>query len=238
MKKFILSVIALTACLISWSTNAQAVQYDLSLVTDSDTDGTAIFTRFAEGGQGTGNFDSFLRVQDTPQEEGYNTDGTVEFDTKDDPHTHSIEISDIPIIDILGTDYYEFVLDAAEPAGNTLEVTVLEIYLLGAPNITDYATWSSLNTPKYELASGDSILIDNITGNGVADLFVYVPTSLFTGTNTWVYLYTEMIVTAGSFEEWGRRTGIGDVPPVIPEPMSMILFGTGLVGIIVRKKLS
>jgi hypothetical protein len=242
MRRSLLTVLVLSLCLVGWSTNAGAF-YDLQDVTDEDTDGTALFKRFAEGGQGTGNFDSFLRVQghkndsdsNSTTEKGYNTDGTVEFETKDDPHTHSILLSDIPIINILGTDYYEFVLDAAEPSGNSLSVDVLEIYLLSAPDLTGYPF--SLADLQYEL-TGDNILLDNITGNGVADLFVYVPVSEFSGTNTWVYLYTDMSLAAGSFEEWGRRTGIGGVPPVIPEPMSMILFGTGLVGAAIRRRLS
>ena len=42
---------------------------------------------------GTGRYNSFLRLQADPEESGYNTDGTVEFDTKDDVHTHSVLLS-------------------------------------------------------------------------------------------------------------------------------------------------
>ena len=54
------------------------------------------------GSSGSGIFDSFVRLQADPQEKGYNTDGTLEYDTKGGAFTHSIKVSDIPVISVGG----------------------------------------------------------------------------------------------------------------------------------------
>src|SRR5262245_11472560 len=84
MKKLLLAIAVLSLC---FTAKAEAVLLDLS----DETDGTlysiagndGLFGRFVDSGQGTGNFDSFLRVQgknndtddDDTTEFGYNTDG-------------------------------------------------------------------------------------------------------------------------------------------------------------------
>src|SRR5262249_29739895 len=46
---------------------------------------------------GTGLFDPFVRLQGTPTEKGYNTNGAVQFDTKSGTWTHAIKVNAIPI---------------------------------------------------------------------------------------------------------------------------------------------
>ena len=48
---------------------------------------------------GTGLFDPFVRLQGSPTEKGYNTDGAVEFDTKTGTWTHAIKVNAIPVVD-------------------------------------------------------------------------------------------------------------------------------------------
>ena len=64
------------------------------------------------------------------------------------------------------------------------------------------------------------MVLDESSGNGQADVSIYVPTSVFAGvTDTYLYLYTEMGLpnrkggpgqpgdAGGSFEEFSARTG-------------------------------
>lgn len=217
-----------------------AVPLDMSTLADSGTINGALFTRDNQLGQGTGNFQSFLRVQANGTEKGYNTDGALEFDSKPGQFTRSVKISDIPLVNINGTDYREFLLDAGEPGGNnnSLVIDVLDLYLLNAPNITGYPLNFPVLDRKYSFIGDnnfDSILLDNIIGNGMSDMFAYIPDINFSGTNNeYLYLYTEMSSTGGTFEEWGHREGGSS--NVVPEPASMILFGSGMVGAFIRRR--
>ena len=59
------------------------------------------------GSSGTGTFNSFVRVQGTPTEQGYNTNGTLQFDTKTGNWTKAILVSGIPVTYIGGVPYWE-----------------------------------------------------------------------------------------------------------------------------------
>jgi hypothetical protein len=49
------------------------------------------------GSSGTGTFNPFVRLQGSPTEAGYNTNGTTEFETKVGTWTHAIKISEMPV---------------------------------------------------------------------------------------------------------------------------------------------
>ena len=51
---------------------------------------------------GTGLFDPFVRLQGSPTEKGYNTNGAVAFDTKPGTWTHAIKVNAIPVVDCDG----------------------------------------------------------------------------------------------------------------------------------------
>lgn len=232
--------------------SAEATALDLSSLTSFGYINGALFSRFADSGSGTGSFDPFVRLQGkdktTGLTRGYNTDGTIEFETKDNNKwTHSIKWSDVPQVNIGGTPYLEIVLDAAESGSekNTLLLKTFEIYLLGSNDVTGYS--GSFGTPLYDFGGGvipgfaellgvpppvyDSILLDNITGQGKADMYAYIPLSLFQGqSNEYLYLYSEFDWSSGAFEEWGVKTG------VIPEPTTISLLGLGLLGLLSRKR--
>lgn len=232
MKKLILTVIFFLMC----APLAYAVPLDLSLVSSpAGTIAGATFARTALSGQGTGNFQSFLRIQANGTEKGYNTDGSIEFDTKPGLWTSSLLLSDVPLVTVGDVAYREFLLDAGEPSGNSLFLTKMDIYLLGSGSISGYNTTNfPLSSRIYTMvdSSYDSILLDNITGNGFSDMFAYVPDSLFYGNNQYVYLYSEFEQSGGTFEEWGVRGAAN----TIPEPMTAMLFGAGMIGLVFRKK--
>ena len=73
----------------------------------------------AYGSSGTGVFNSFVRVQASPQESGYNTDGTLQFDTSAGTWTHSILVSQIPVVKVDGQDYWELFSDINDGNGGT-----------------------------------------------------------------------------------------------------------------------
>src|SRR2546423_38825 len=57
--------------------------------------GTARFDFMTQQPTGTGVIKPFLRVQNTPTEQGYNTSGGTPFDDKSGPWTHNIQVSDL-----------------------------------------------------------------------------------------------------------------------------------------------
>ena len=80
-------------------------------------------------------------------------------------------------------------------------------------------------------------------GSGSGDMRLFVPNSLFTGGFQYVYLYSQFGGEGGAFvnndgyEEWAVRTGLTceqtntcEPPPQIPEPSSLLLLGSGLLG--------
>jgi len=197
---------------------------------------------------GTGVFEPFVRIQGNGVESGYNTDGTLEFDTKASIWTHSLKLSDLQA-DVAG--YYVFVLDAdqiANERSSKLSIDSLIISLEDGPALTGYPGNPNSNfggPVVYDLDGGGvdrSVTIDYAlqgVGSGTGDLSVLIPAGLFSGTtNNYIYLYSEMGTYFGANdgpEEWHALAG---GTPTIPAPGAVILasMGIGLVGWLRQRK--
>ena len=117
------------------------------------------------GSSGTGVINSFLQTQDTPSEEGYNTDGTKQFDTGSSPtFNRSILVSQIPVVDCEALDStvsdpaetglcWELFADindsnANDPDAAQIQLTELEIWLTTNKNITGYVQAGDAGFPS------------------------------------------------------------------------------------------
>ena len=196
---------------------------------------------------GTGVIDTFVRVQNNGTELGYNhgLGHNVPWDTKAGIHTHDIQYQDLVTASIAGVDYFQFLLDVNESSGHDNEFISLDnvqIFVRDTPIDSADESLSHLGTQVFNSdvgANGDtSVSLDYSTnsGSGSGDMFLYVPVSLFAGTapEDYIYFYSQfgtLLPTDAGFEEWGllqSETG-GPENPVVPEPGTMILLGTGLM---------
>lgn len=133
------------------------------------------------GSSGSGIFDAFVRIQADDNERGYNTDGDLEFDTKGGNFTHSIKVSEIPIVPCESLDgsetgtglCWELFADLNESdSTKNISLDDFEIYFTTDDELTDYnAAWGA---PVY--ASDDRVLINDVNqGSGRGDLRYLVP---------------------------------------------------------------
>jgi uncharacterized repeat protein (TIGR01451 family) len=189
---------------------------------------------------GTGAFNAFEQVQNNGFEQGVNTDGAKQFDTKSSADSnHSILLAQVPIVIGDGTNgtqdgvaYREFLLDINEPNGNSkpfLSLDSLQIWQEEAGNLTGFTPNAGFagahsNNLVYDLdAGGDKWIgldasLSHAHGN--SDIAILVPDSLFVnnGTDRFLYVYSAFGAQAGwdaggSFEELGLATPNGPNVP-------------------------
>src|SRR5712672_2534601 len=219
---------------------------DLTLAGSFGTVDDLVFETFLAQPAGTGNFNTFEQIQHNGFEQGYNTDGTKQFDSKSSAvFNHSLLLSQVPVVIGDGTNgtqdgvaYREFLLDLNEPNGGTksfLSLDSLQIWQEESGSLTGFtpgAGFSGTHTNNlvYDLdAGGDKWIGLNgalSSGSGRSDLAVLIPNSPFIndGVDRFVYLYSECGVqggwdAGGGFEEWGLTTANG--PNVATNAMSI-----------------
>jgi len=178
--------------------------------------GTANFEFTQPQPTGTGYIKPFLRVQNNPTEQGYNTSGVTPaapFDDKAGPWTHDLTYADLVTteVSISGQLYFKLMLDVNEPGGtkSTITLTDLRFYTSSQGSLTT-TDLSQLGTLRYAMTPGDQVLLDasRNNGSGSGDMFAYIPVSAFAGTSLsdFVYMYCAFgnsdFQSAGGFEEW------------------------------------
>src|SRR5215813_10272535 len=105
--------------------------YDLTTAPKTATINGAIFdSGLSQQSTGTGTFDTFLMIQNTGTEEGFNTDfSPLPLDDKQAQNTNAIQASNIPLVTINGTQYLELRLDINEQASNlAITLTDFKVY--------------------------------------------------------------------------------------------------------------
>jgi hypothetical protein len=228
------------------------VPYTLDL-TKSGSSGfinNALFEQVSDSNAaGTGKINSFLRIHalgNEGSEQGYNTDyrgqggQKLQFDENQSPQfTRSLKLSDVPIVTKDGIKYRQFILDINEPNAQKQEkplITLdkLQLFLGNAGNLFDYSPTTGFGSNAYKIYDLDAnknsqvALKDINAGSGRYDMFTYIPDSVFTGPNEYVYLYSSFQgeFTQGGFEEWAVK--MADTPPPPPPPKKVPEPGTAV----------
>jgi len=175
----------------------------------------AFFTNSSTS-SGTGLIDSFVRLQASPVEQGYNSSfRPVQFD-ETNSFNHDLQLAEIPVTVLGGVPYREFLLDINQSGGGLLSLDKIEVYLSAAGDITAYP-FGPLATKVYDLdAGGDNWLRLNAglsSGSGTSDVLVYLPNSLFDPDiwppETYLTFYSRFgdnIASNDGFEEWAVST--------------------------------
>jgi hypothetical protein len=116
----------------------------------------------------------------------------------------------------------------------------LQIYLEATGDLLGHP--GNFGDPIYDLDAGEDswVMIDYSIngagpgGSGKGDMLLYVPKSLFTGPNQYIYLYSLFganSIADDGFEEWAH--GI-DAP--IPEPATILLLALGSFVLLRRRR--
>src|SRR5437870_8182599 len=211
-----LSALLIAAGALLFATGARATVVDLingESGTITNSYGTAIFDFTQPQPTGTGIIQPFLRVQNDPSEQGYNTSGGTPFDDKAGPWTHDLTFADLmtTAVTINGANYFKLLLDINEPGGGKSNISLdqLQFYTSASGSATT-TNISSLGTLRYSFTAGDQVLLDASRnyGSGSGDMFAYIPVSAFAGTaaTDFVYMYVAFgnadFQSQGGFEEW------------------------------------
>src|SRR5262245_13642993 len=205
-----------------------STEIDLTNPGTATVNNTIFSTDVTTIGAGTGLIQPFVRLGNSPTEQGFNTDAAnPALDAKQGTWTHSIKLTDIPIEIRGGIGYYRFELDINQTKANPLlSLDNVKIFQASSGDLNTFNAGSdpaggtfSLTgaTEKYNLDSNGDVYIGlNFalqpgSGNTV-DMSMLVPVSTFDPSLQYVYLYSAFGFQGGDwasndgFEEWNRQT--------------------------------
>lgn len=249
---------------LSW---AATLAVDLTINnsgTISDGTHTITFQFDQQQPSGTGVLNPFLRIQNNGTEQGYNStqsnQGDYPFDEKFGIWTHDLQFSAMQAVG----GFYNFVLDIGEPVNNAqgaqqslLSLDGLKFYVTDTPgqNSDSVDANGDANGISGGLLWNMDAVLDNYIlldanrdgkpGNGVSDMLMKVPTSVFASVSSsqYIILWSRFGLqnaanagaeSFGTFEEWAHLTATNDGgggDDEIPEPGILFLMGAGLMGL-------
>ncbi|HEU5211596.1 MAG TPA: hypothetical protein VFU10_02390 [Gaiellaceae bacterium] len=154
-------------------------------VVDATTNAGAFVSYFGDkstsfGSSGTGIFDPFVRLQNTPTEAGYNTDGVTEFDTKVGTWTHAILVSHIPQRPCPQAaptkTCFELFNDINENNSTAyVSLNKVEVYYTSSATLTGYPFGANAAL-QYAYSDSGGVLIHDVNqGSGRGDLRYDIP---------------------------------------------------------------
>jgi hypothetical protein len=195
--------------LVAGSVGATTV--DIFNVGDSGSINGAVFAGDSQHVGGTGAFSPFLSLHDSPIERAYNAgNGNLYMDNQRPAWNQQLHIGDLAMVDLLGTDYYLFVLDANEPGNDKSFISIDNIRIYTSASDTsltvqgDEGSINSLGTLRYSMndplkvsddynianwVNLDSRLDAEPAGSGLYDMYAYIPVSAFAGAAVTDYVW-------------------------------------------------
>jgi hypothetical protein len=218
------------------------------------TSGTLNGAQYVQGngGSGTGVFPAFMQVTSNgTSTEAYNTTvNNTDDNGSSDQFNHEIQVSQLPIINVGGINYYAFLLDINENNNATdryLSLDNVKIITSTTPNQSSEPL--PTGTTRYDMdAGGNNTVVLDYTlnpGSGQYDMELRVPVSAFAGAlpSDYVYLYSAFgglgvnpaglpagdYGTSDGFEEWSLNPNTTVI--TVPDGgATAILLGLGLIG--------
>ena len=195
----------------------------------------ALFQQTSAPSSETGVLNSFVRLQNTGVERGYNTDARpLQFNENSDRlATHSLRLNDVPVVIVNGVAYRQFVLEINQKASSPrLSLDELQIFLGDRGNLTGYKAGQGTLGGLHAIYDLDAVKNHSVVMNDSlnknkdsADVIVLIPDRLFAASsdNPFVYLYSKFGQKGsanGGFEEWAVLP-----KSVAPPPVSSSLTG-------------
>ena len=260
----LLTILGCIHAILAIHANAQNTITYLDLVNpaiEEVTIGAGIFrAETLPGTSGTGNFDTFLKLNGTPFEQGYNTSANGVMDNANGQWTHNLQVGDVSVVqDLTGRYLMAIGMDLNEPnaAGARYQsLDAFQIYTspIGSQNVNDP---SQLGTLIYNMdaVQNNALLLDvnrnSAGGSGRSDLNIYLDLSLLAGTkqSDFIYFYVKMggvgmgeapqypnlsFANDGGFDELRRDYSLSTVASV-PEPSTAMLILLAATGLIARR---